>query len=499
MKCTIFFMLLGLFSVAAEGYAQKATVSIDIREGSIYDVMSEIEEQSDFLFFYKNSDIDNDVKVTVQAKNKTVLEILTEATKGTDLAYSVNNKHILIAKRANLISLQDGKRITGIVLDTSGESVIGASIVVKGTTTGIITDVDGKFSLNVPDNAVLQISYVGYAMQEIAIGNQTNLNITLIEDALALEEVVVVGYGTMKKSDLTGSITSVKIKEDARQLVNTSIVQTLQGSVAGLNIGSVNSAGGEPSMMIRGYNTLSTGAADNAPLIVVDGTIYRGNLIDLNTNDIESIDILKDASSAAIYGSQASNGVMLITTRKGTPAGKPVFEYSTQYSVQTPSNEILPMGRAELDKFIRDANWERGSRIGPDFLQPNPDYSFAPYLKSADLSRGYLEGYDHDWYGAFTGNGHIKNHNLSVSGKNENLGYFISGGYTDEKGYLKNDNYKRFNFRVNINADINSWLSVGTESFLTTSDYSGYSGFDYLEMVRIQPWSPVYDAKGEFV
>jgi TonB-linked SusC/RagA family outer membrane protein len=357
------------------------------------------------------------------------------------------------------------------------------------------------FSLDVEKKAVLRISFIGYITQDVDVSSATAgdpLVVRLTEDVQALEEVVVIGYGSMKKSDLTGSIISVKIKDDMQQLPNNSIAQTLQGSVAGLNVGAVNSAGGQPSLTIRGYNTLSTGASENAPLIVVDGVIYRGNLIDLNTNDIEAVDILKDVSSAAIYGSQASNGVIIITTRKGTAAGKPVFKYSTQYSVQTPYNEMLPMGKAELEKFIQDCNWERGSRLAPDYLQPNPDYSFVPYLKTTDISNGYREGLDHDWYGAFTGNGHTVNHNLSVSGKNEGMSYFISGGYLQEKGYVANDNYKRYNFRINLESEINDWLSIGTESFLATGDYSGISP-SLTEIFRTQPWSPVYDANGEYL
>ncbi|MDR3260439.1 MAG: carboxypeptidase-like regulatory domain-containing protein, partial [Tannerella sp.] len=163
MKCVILFMLLGIISVSAEGYAQSTTLSMNIRNGSVYDVMSEIEKQTEFMFFYKSSDIDNDLRVTVQARNKTISEILNVVTNGTDLAYSVNNKYILLAKRIDLIAQQI--RITGIVTDTNGEPVIGANVVVKGTTNGTVTDADGKFSLTVSDNAILQISFIGYISQ----------------------------------------------------------------------------------------------------------------------------------------------------------------------------------------------------------------------------------------------------------------------------------------------------------------------------------------------
>lgn len=231
---------------------------------------------------------------------------------------------------------------------------------------------------------------------------------------------------------------------------------------------------------------------------MVDGAIYRGNLIDLNTQDIESIDILKDVSSTAIYGSQASNGVIIITTKKGRTSDKPIFNYSTQYSLKVPYNEMKPMGRDELEQFILDANWERGSRIAPDYLQTDTDYSFVPYLKTTEISEGYRQGVNNDWWGMFTGNGNMMTHNLSITGKNAGLGYFISGGFTDENGFMKNDDYKKYNFRINLESEINNWLNIGIESFLALSDYSGTSP-DVISTFKTQPWSPIYDANGEYL
>jgi hypothetical protein len=250
MKYTILFLFLGIYSVFAESYAQQTIISMNIRNGSIYDIVSEIERQTEFLFFYKNSDIDNDLKVTVQAKNKTVPEILTEVTKGTDLAYSVNNKHILIAKRENLESQQNTKRITGIVIDAQGEPVIGASIVEKGTTNGIITDVEGNFTLTVRENAVLQVSYIGYVTQEVTVGNQSTLRIALRENLQTLDEVVVVGYGTQKKLTLTGAVVAIK-DEEIVTTKTTNIQNALTGKIAGVkNI----QADGEPGRVWYKYD-----------------------------------------------------------------------------------------------------------------------------------------------------------------------------------------------------------------------------------------------------
>jgi TonB-dependent SusC/RagA subfamily outer membrane receptor len=267
----------------------------------------------------------------------------------------------------------------------------------------------------------------------------------------------------MKKSDLTGAVTKVKM-EQLNQLPNVSVIQSMQGTVAGLNIGAVDAAGENPAISIRGNNTLSGSAG--SPLIVLDGVIYRGSIIDLNTADIESVDILKDASSAAIYGSQASNGVMIITTKKGIDLGKPIINYSGSYTIQAPSNSLEPMKGKELASFLSDVFWDSGSRIAPDYLKSNPNFSFLPFMRNAEISNNYQQGIENDWWGLLTGNGHINNQNISIRGKTQTIGYFISGGLSDVKGFIENDQYKKYNYRINVDAKINDWMSVGIESFI---------------------------------
>ena len=339
-------------------------------------------------------------------------------------------------------------------------------------------------------------------------GNNTLIDAIMEADLIGLDEVVVTGYGTMRKSDLTGSVTRANIAH-LEELPNVSVIQAMQGTVAGLNIGAVDQAGENPTISIRGQNTLpvttentaaknaAATAAANAPLIVVDGSIYRGSLVDLNTADIESIDILKDASSAAIYGSQASNGVMLITTKKGTVFSKPVINYVGSYTVQVPSNKLEPMNSAELTEFFPDIYWTE-SRLAPDYLQPDNSFSISDKLKTLAITEGFANGQDTDWWGSLTGNGYINAHNLSVRGKNENLGYFVSGGMTDVKGFVINDTYKKYNYRINVDAKINDWMNVGIESFLTSSDYSGVSP-DVSTAFLMQPWAPIYDDSGEII
>jgi len=494
--------------LAIPTYSQVAKISLNIKDRSLEQVMDEIENQSEFYFIFNQKQIDITRVVDIQAENKLIIDILPELFKGTDVNYAVFNRKILLTTDPldkNLFAIASGtesqqNRITGTVTGKDGTPLPGVNVMVTATTQGTMTDLFGKYSIEVPQGSKsLTFSFIGMSPQEVTIGNQTVLNVIMQDFVVGLDEVVVVGYGTMKKKDLTGSLTQVNIKDEFIQLPNVSIVQTLQGSISGLNVGMVETAGQNPSLSIRGLNTLSTSAFDDAPLIVIDGATYRGSLIDLNPNDIESINILKDISSAAIYGSQASNGVILITSKKSSVTEKPIITYSNQFSLQVPSHKLVPMSGKELDQFIRDCLWEQGSRIGPDYLQPNIDFDFsALYLNTVEVKEGYEIGREIDWFGMFTGNGYTVNHNLEIKGKNKGFGYFMSGGFTDTKGFIKNDKYKRYNFRINLDSKINDWLSIGIESFLTSSDYSGVSP-NIKTVFMTQPWAPIYDSKGDYM
>lgn len=388
------------------------------------------------------------------------------------------------------------RTISGTVTDQSAnEPLIGANILVPGTGTGTTTDADGTYTLTIPDGAtVLEFSYIGFASQRIEIGPSNVINVQLSEGEL-LDEVVVIGYGTAKKSDLTGA--AVKADIDAfREIPNTNVLQALQGSVPGLNVGATTTAGSSPSISIRGQNTLSSSAGDNEPLIVLDGIIYRGSLAELNPNNIASIDVLKDASSAAIYGSQSANGVILITTKKGIQSSKPVFSYSTQYSLQTPSNAIQPFDGAGYTKFLTDTYW-REALLAPDYTTPDPDFEL-PVTRSAAIAANFRNGIETDWWNLLTGNGQIVNHNLSISQYQDKFNYFISGGYTDQQGFMINDEFRRYNGQINLGFTVSPWLSLGTETSLAVADYSGFSpntnsAFHFL------PYAPLREANGEYV
>lgn len=361
--------------------------------------------------------------------------------------------------------------INGIVKDSTGEGIIGANVLQKGTTNGTVTDLDGNFTLTVPDkNAVLVFSFLGYVSQEVIVGNQTTLNIILKEDTQNLDEVIVIGYGTAKKSDLTGAVTRADMSA-LEKSPNVNVLQGLKGVVPGLNIGVATKAGDSPTVSIRGRNSIS---GSTEPLVVLDGVIYRGNISDINPSDIESIDVLKDASSTAIYGSQAANGVLMITTKTAKNYSKPIFEYNGTFTLQgLINNDMKRLDRERFATQIADIMLEN-SRMGNDLSQRNPDFNPTDYFKDEAVIKGYNEGLNTDWWNLLTEDvPYIQNHNVSVRGKTEMNSYFISFGFTDQKNLVINDTYKRYNVRINLDSKITDWLKIGTSSYFNVSNFSG--------------------------
>lgn len=361
--------------------------------------------------------------------------------------------------------------VNGIVKDNSGEGIIGANVLQKGTTNGTVTDLDGNFSLTIPDrNTVLVISFLGYVTQEITVGNQTILNVILKEDTQNLDEVIVIGYGTAKKSDLTGAVTRADMSA-LEKSPNVNVLQGLKGVVPGLNIGIATKAGDSPTVSIRGRNSIS---GSTEPLVVLDGVIYRGNISDINPSDIESIDVLKDASSTAIYGSQAANGVLMITTKTAKNYSKPIFEYNGTFTLQgLINNDMKRLDREGFATQIADIMLEN-SRMGNDLSQRNPNFNPTDFFKDEAVIKGYNDGLNTDWWDLLTEKvPYIQNHNVSVRGKTDMNSYFISFGFTDQKNLVINDTYKRYNVRINLDSKITDWLKIGTSSYFNVSNFSG--------------------------
>jgi TonB-linked SusC/RagA family outer membrane protein len=384
------------------------------------------------------------------------------------------------------------RAVSGKITDTNGESIVGANVTVKGTTVGTTTGTDGNYKLTVPVGAnTLVVSFIGYLAQEVIIGNQSVINVVLKSDIRALSEIVVVGYGQQRKSDITGAISSVKGQELV-QLPMQRVDQALQGRAAGvLVLNTAGAPGANTTIRVRGMNSINGG---NNALIVVDG-LQGGNLNALNPNDIESIEILKDASATAIYGSMGANGVILITTKSGKK-GKPTIDYSFSYGSQTIRHKLDLMGAAD---YARTRNAWKATQNASGV--PVPIFTDAR-IQELERTGGT------DWQDVIYRTAPITNHQLTISGGTDNLKYMISGGYLDQQGILINSAYKRFTLRANVSADITKNVSfglnwAGSKEAGNSPPYGGGTALSFLgQAVNIAPrWDPTtppYDENGNY-
>lgn len=383
-----------------------------------------------------------------------------------------------------------------VVSATDNEPLVGVSVLVKGTTRGTVTDINGAYSLSVNSNSVLVISYLGYLTAEIPVGDKSVVNVSLKEDLKGLDEVVVVGYGTVKKSDLTGAVVRANIK-DFEKSPNTNLIQALQGTVPGLSVGQVTSAGGTPSLLVRGKNTIS---GSDAVLIVLDGIIYNGSLSSINPADIESVDVLKDASATAVYGAQAANGVLLITSRKGR-SGKAKINFSSSYSIQNPTRDLHPMNREEMMAWVTEVCWQEAYTKESGYTVKNPSFNLAnampdSYMRNAD-GTGVVEN-DYNWWDEFTRTGTILENKFSVSGGTEESSYLISLGNTRQQNMLLNDDFKRNSIRVNLDTQPRKWWKMGVQAFGSFVNQDGQETYlPYL--VEMSPLAVPYDSNGKMI
>lgn len=364
--------------------------------------------------------------------------------------------------------------ITGQVTGDDGLPLPGVTVVVKGTAQGTVTGNDGNFSIsNVPSNGTLVFSFVGMKTQEIPVAGKTTMNVVLEAETIGVDEVVVVGYGTQKKSDITGTVSSLN-QDRLEKVPNLTIAQAIQGSIPGVMM-STSSAGSSPNevIIIRGRNSIT---ADNDPLIIFDGVPYGGQLRDINPNDVKSIEVLKDASAAAIYGSRGANGVILVTSKLGDK-GKAKISYDGYYGMQS---------------FVKVPD----IMTGPEF------YEFKKTREPGSITASEQAVYDAgewvDWYDLALRNGYSTQHNLSVSGGSENTNYYFSGGLTDVQGLAKGDDYMRVSMRFNLDSKIAKWLTIGTRTQLTYDDRSGLNvvwdgGTGYDGVFWMNPLTTVYD------
>jgi len=466
MKMTIILMLVFSLNLSATGFGQ---ISFEAREKSIRDVFAILEEETSYRFFFNDDLITVDKTVDMNVTDLSIDEILERLFESTELGYKILENNLIVVTPKN-DPMQS--TITGRVTDaTSGEGMPGVSIVVKGTSIGVNTDLNGYYSVSSPaPDAILTFSFIGYITQDILVGGRTKIDVKLVVDVTALEEVVVVGYGTQKKSDITGSVASIP-KERLENAPNQNIAQAIQGSIPGVMI-QTSSSGASPDevIMIRGRNSI---LADNSPLIVVDGIPYSGSISDLNPNDIQSIEILKDASSAAIYGSRGSNGVILISTKEGIE-GKIKISYDGYYSIQ---------------RFA----------FLPDYMDGSEFYDFKmkrfPGAMTASERAIYESGTWTDWISTGLRNGSSQQHTLSASGGSSNTKFFLSGNYLDVKGLAVNDNFKRFTSRINLDSKVLKWLTLGSRTQFSFDDRGGL-GPDMSDLFQTNPLTKAFEEDG---
>ena len=444
MKLTTVLFFVALFQVSAISYSQQTRLNLKFEKETLESVFSKIEANSEFSFFYKNELIRNSKEVTGEFKNALIVEILDQVLQSENLTYTVKNKLILIVPKEGIgteVNLQQQKPVSGKVTDSSGSPLPGVSVVVKGTTTGTITDGNGNYSIsNVPENATLQFSFVGMKTQEFAVGNKTTINVTLVEDAVGIEEVVAVGYGTQKKGNLTGSIASVK-SESLSIAPVASTSNTLAGRLPGLISLQLSGQPGRDAaaLSIRGFASA---------LVIVDGIETDFNNID--PNQIESVSVLKDGS-ASIYGARAGNGVILVTTKRGKDQ-KPTITLNSSYTLQGITDMARPVSAGQYAELQNEKFIHQGR------VAPFSDEQVKKYYDGTDPQYPNT-----DWYKESIRNwAPQQQHNMSVRGGSEKIKYYGFFGYMDQEAIWKKNggDYSRYNLQSNIDAQVTDNLSI---------------------------------------
>ena len=483
---------------ATESYSQTMKVTVVADNVSTGKVINEIEKQTDYLFVYNVNEVNLKRNVKVNAQNKSVAEVLNKVFEGTDIYYAMEGKNIMLMSKAKEAeATRQANKITGIVKDANGEPIIGANVMVKGQSIGTITDIDGQFMLDAPKDAVLQISYIGYVSQEVKVTGKKELNITLKEDTETLDEVVVVGFGTQKKVNLTGAVDVVDNKQLSERPVSNA-VQALQGIAPGLVI---TQSGGDlesrPSINVRGMATIGEGTS-GSPLILIDG--MEADLNSVNPQDIESISILKDAAASSIYGSRAPFGVILVTTKSGDE-GKVTINYNNSFRFGTPIHKNTMMNSVNFAAWMNDTfvNGGKGLYFGIDPNGNNRFNEIVEYHNATPVSNGVRQTADGkfvyslprynetgQWQGGFS-NGiddvdyydivykdwnFSQEHNFSASGGSKKFSYYASGSFYTQDGLLKlgDEGLDRYTATAKINSELTSWLRFRYNMRFTRED-----------------------------
>lgn len=484
-----FLLLLMCFftsTVQAQGL-KESNITLEVMNESVENVLNKLAKTTNLKFFYDQKVINETPVVTFKFKNVPIQKILDEIGRQAHLNFSRTNNTIAVSAGSNQTKgTSSGKirKINGIVIDQKGETIIGANVFVKGSSNGTVTDVNGNFSLNAQVGSKLTVTYIGCLSQDILIKNESQpLRIVMYEDAQKLEEVVVIGYGTMKKKDLMGA-TSVLSGENLATNSNISVGGALQGKMSGISILNKGGfPGAETSINIRGVNTFGSG--DNSPLVVIDGVPVSAGFETLNPSDIESVNVLKDASSAAIYGSRAANGVILVTTKKGN-SGKAKVSVNATYGIQSPSHIMDLLTASEFVSAIQEM---RDNKKAIDGGNPTTKYDG---LNPTDFGTGTKwSDYIYDSAPTF-------NINANVNGGNDKTRYYLSGDYLNQDGIAINTGFKKASFRANVEGKINSRLTVGNNAHMAYRNTVGSAGTRFSDVIFNAPVIPAYDEDGTY-
>lgn len=460
-------------------YAQHQQVSLTGSNVTLKTAFKQIEQQTKLFVDYNTQEVNDSRVLTKLPKNSNVKEVMEQLLEGSGCSITFSNGHIIINKQDRVASTT--KNVSGIVKDERGEPVIGANVVVKGTTNGTVTDMNGRYSLSVPEGSTLQISYIGYNTQEVKVGSGNVVNVSLREDSEALDEVVVIGYGTVKKSDLTGAVGSVQMK-DVSQVGITSADRALQGQIAGVQVNARTGQPGESMMIrVRGSNSLAGG---NEPLYVIDGMPVEKMNSDINPEDILSMEVLKDASSTAIYGSRGANGVVMITTKRGR-TGDTVLEYNGYVGISSLRKKLDLLGKDDYIAMVNEVSQNDGNGIA---ITPE---------QAASLP-------NNDWQDLAYQTALTHSHQVSVSGGTDKTKLYSSLNYMNQEGIIKGSNYNRFALRINgdqklaRNLSLNASIaySYGTQN-TANSNADGWGAIAYTAMV-MSPIQEIKDADGKY-
>ena len=515
---TMRFLVLSLIlsiGVSWANYAQSALISIDAQNQTIAEILEAVEQQSEFSFIYDSKSVDTRRKLSVHAENKSIFDVLNQMFTGSDIAYAVINKKIVLRKDDEMLSLvQQGITITGTV-NEDGNPLPGVSVVVKGSNIGTATDADGRYQITVPDaDAILQFSFVGYTTREILVGNQRVIDVGLAEDASQLEEVVVIGYGTARKRDLTGSLTRVNT-ETFKTRSMSQFTEMLAGGVAGLNMNqSTDAAGGVGSLQVRGPTSIT---ASGSPLIVLDGAVYYGSIRDINPMDIVSIDIMKDASSAAVFGSNAASGVILITTNKGEIGKKPTINVTAKIGMAEDYKQRRGLGPKEYlqyrgdwlrtmyptmdyhyythpDQLPSDMNLNQWFELSNSPQSDKIEEFMTRLMLFPEERRNYLAGRTMDMYDEVFRKGLRQDYDISVAGGSSNSTYYWSIGYNDYEGIRVGDQYSTIRTRLNVDFKITDWLNVGVNAQFSDRNESSVAAA--MGFYSNSPYGEMFDDEG---